>query len=227
MLIRDKDIKLRLPSSQGSFAAGKPIEGPFFSPATLRSSTPGLGQISSEMAFIGIISILGRATSYLQRGGVKGDTHFPWHSNSELASLRAELAVWYSSVPQRFQSPGNGSEACMTLLTINCYHLVHCLLFRDFLPVDYQRESNSPSTTAVHRTWQAETAEACISNANEIANTLQLAHNFRGANIPPFIGCLECAIQLTIVFVCLLRLLSIYMDGIGTFLNFPHDQKNI
>jgi hypothetical protein len=143
------------------------------------------------MSFIGIVSILGRATSYLQRGGVKGDTHFPWHSNSELASLRTELATWYASAPQRYQSPGgvvNQSDASMTLLTMNCYHLIHCLIFRDFLPVDYQRESNSTTTTAVHRTWQAETAEACISSANEIGNILQVTQNTSGANVPPFVG---------------------------------------
>jgi hypothetical protein len=197
MLICDKDIKLRLPSNQDSFSAGEPLEGPFFSPTTFRSSTPGLGPISAEMAFIGIVSILGRATSYLQHGGVKGDTHFPWHSNSELALLRAELATWYSSVPQRYQSPGEMSQsnAAMGLLTINCYHLIHCLIFRDFLPVDYQRESNSTTTTtttttaaaAVNKTWQAETAEACISSANEIGNILQVTQN-AGANVPPFIG---------------------------------------
>ena len=191
MLIRDKDIKLRLPSTQDSFVAGHPIEGPFFSPTTFRSSTPGLGPISAEMSFIGIVSILGRATSYLQRGGVKGDTHFPWHSNSELASLRTGLATWYASVPQRYQSTGgvvNQSDASMTLLTMNCYHLIHCLIFRDFLPVDYQRESNSTTTTAVNRTWQSETAEACISSANEIGNILQVTQNTPGTNVPPVIG---------------------------------------
>jgi hypothetical protein len=74
----------------------------------------------------------------------------------------------------------------MILLTIKCYHLIHCLIFRDFLPVDYQRDSIA--TTAVNRTWQAETTEACIANANEIAATLQIAQNTRGVNIPPFTG---------------------------------------
>src|SRR5271169_3516498 len=56
-LIRDKDIKLRLPSTQESFSAGNPVEGPFFSPNTFRSSTPGLGPISAEMSFIGIFVV--------------------------------------------------------------------------------------------------------------------------------------------------------------------------
>jgi len=185
MIIRDHDIKLRLPSSQESFVAGEPIEGPFFSATTFQSSTPGLGPVSAEIAFIGVVSILGRATSYLQHGGVKGDTHFPWHSNSKLASLRAELAIWYSSVPQRLQNSGS-QDTSMTLLAINCYHLTHCLIFRDFLPVDYQPESSTTTTTAVHRTWQAETTEACISSANEIASSLQIVHSTQGTNIPPF-----------------------------------------
>jgi len=187
MIIRDYDIKLRLPSSRESFVAGEPIEGSFFSATIFQLSTPVLGPISSEMAFIGIVSILGRATSYLQHGGVKGDTHFPWHSNSKLASLRAELARWYSSLPQQFQNSGS-PDASMTLLTINCYHLIHCLVFRNFLPVDYQPENSGTTRAAVHRTWQAETTEACISNANEIANCLQIAYKTQGANIPPFTG---------------------------------------
>jgi hypothetical protein len=194
MLIRDNDIKLRLPSSQASFSKGEPNEGPFFSATTFRSSTPGIGPpMSIEAAFIGIISILGRATSYLQHGGVKGDTHFPWHSNSKLASLRSELTVWMSSVPQRLQNSGSldQSELNIASLTINCYHLIHCLIFRDFLPVDYQRESIAASSSAVHRTWQAETTEACIQNANEIATILQAAQSDSIGNIPPFIGYFE------------------------------------
>jgi Fungal specific transcription factor domain len=187
MLIHDHDIKLRLPSSQDSFSQGEPIEGPFFSATAFSSSTAALGPQSAESAFIGIVAILGRATAYLQHGGVKGDTHFPWHSNSKLASLRGELAVWYSSMPNTFQQAGIERNASMTLLTISCYHLIHCLVFRDFLPVDYQRESSDTSTAAVHRTWQAETAEACISNANEIGNALQLAQTGTDA-IPPFAG---------------------------------------
>jgi hypothetical protein len=194
MLIRDNDIKLRLPSSQASFSKGEPNEGPFFSATTFRSSTPGIGPpMSMEAAFIGIISILGRATSYLQHGGVKGDTHFPWHSNSKLASLRSELTVWMSSVPQRLQNSGSLDQSELTIasLTINCYHLIHCLIFRDFLPVDYQRESIAASSSAVHRTWQAETTEACIQNANEIATILQAAQSNSIGNIPPFIGYLR------------------------------------
>jgi len=78
-------------------------------------------------------------------------------------------------------------NSSMTVLTIACYHLIHCLIFRDFLPVDYQRESSDTSTAAVHRTWQAETAEACISNANEIGNILQLVQNGQDP-VPPFTG---------------------------------------
>jgi hypothetical protein len=188
MLIHDNDIKLRLPSSQKSFAAGEPVEGPFFSPTTFSSSIPVLGPISSEMAFMGIVSILGRATSYLQRGGLKGDSHFPWHANSKLASLRAELAAWYSSIPQQmYQNTDslNQVDGPLPLFPIICYHLIHCLVFRDFLPVDYQRES---SPTAMHRNWQGETTEACLSHANDIANALQIAQSTQGANIPPFIG---------------------------------------
>lgn len=220
MLIGDGDIKLRLPSSQASFSAGEPNEGTFFSGTTFSLSTPGIGPpISLEAAFIGIISILGRAISYLQHGGVKGDTHFPWHSNSKLASLRSELTVWMSSIPQRLQAPGllDESERTIASLTINCYHLIHCLIFRDFLPVDYQRESVGVSTSSVHRTWQAETTEACIQNANDIAIILQAAQTQPMGNIPPFIGYRDLNHHLTVDSVYLQLLLYIFMAGTGTF----------
>ena len=223
MLIRDQDIKLRLPCTRESFAAGEPIEGPFFSATIFLSSSSFLGPISPEPAFIGIVSILGRATSYLQQGGMKGDTHFPWHSNSKLASLRAELATWYSSSPQNPATP----YTAMTLLTVNCYHLIHCLIFRDFLPVDYQHESNIASPTAVHQTWQAETTEACISNANEIGSSLRFAYNTQRTNIPPFTGYQSDMITLKIDSVHLSPLRCIYMDGVGVFLEFQQRQKNI
>lgn len=229
MLIRDNDIKLRLPSSQASFSAGEPNEGPFFSATTFRSSTPGIGPpMSMEAAFIGIMSILGRATSYLQHGGVKGDTHFPWHLNSKLASLRSELTVWMSSVPQRLQNTGSldQSELTIACLTINCYHLIHCLIFRDFLPVDYQRESMATPSSAVHRTWQAETTEACIQNANEIAIILQAAQSNTTGNIPPFIGYAGLISCLMLDSVYSLPLRYISMAGIGAFLKYPHAQKN-
>jgi len=230
MLIRDSDIKLRLPSSQASFSAGEPNEGTYFSGTTFSSATPGIGPpMSLEAAFIGIISILGRATSYLQHGGVKGDTHFPWHSNSKLASLRGELTVWMSSVPQRLQAPGllDESERTIASLTINCYHLIHCLIFRDFLPVDYQRESVGVSTSSVHRTWQAETTEACIQNANDIAIMLQAAQTqSMNLNIPPFIGYRDLNHHLTVDTVYSLLLLYIFMAGTGTFHRSLQPRKN-
>jgi hypothetical protein len=54
--------------------------------------------------------------------------------------------------------------------------------------MDYQRKSSGTTTTAVYRTWQVEMTEACISNTNEIANSLQIVHNTQGTNIPPFTG---------------------------------------
>lgn len=185
MLIRDEDINLRLPSAENTFVAGLPTEASFFSPATFRSSASAMGSISSETAFMGILSLLGKATSYLQTGGVKGDTHFPWHANSKLASLRGELAIWYQSVARHYHTPGsfenlqNGTD----LLAVQIYHLIHCLLFREFLPVNYQPEGISGSSAA---NWQAETIEACLSHANEIVVSLQSGRSWEMT--PPFVG---------------------------------------
>ena len=66
-------------------------------------------------------------------GGLKRDTHFLWHSKSKFASLPGELGVWYSSVRSAFQQTGLEGNSSMTLLTIACYHLQHCLVIRDLL----------------------------------------------------------------------------------------------
>jgi hypothetical protein len=136
-----------------------------------------------------------------------------------MASLRSELTVWMSSVPQHLQAPGllDESERNIASLTINSYHLIHCLIFRDFLPADYQRESIGVSTPSVHRTWQAETTEACIQNANEIAIILQTAQTQPLCNIPPFIGYLNLTHNLTVDSVYSQLLLYIFMVGTGTF----------
>jgi Fungal specific transcription factor domain len=185
MLIRDEDINLRLPCPESNFMVGVPDEAPFFSPSTFQSSSSSIGPVSSEMAYINVVSILGRATSYLQTGGIKGDTHFPWHGNSKLATLRSELAVWYSSVLNQFQHLGyEESQKGITLLTMQIYHLIHCLLFREFLPLNYQPENTGGSNAA---NWQAETVEQCIGHANELVTSLQ-SNQARGGLIHPFIG---------------------------------------
>jgi len=81
---------------------------------------------------------------------------------------------------------------------------------------DYQWEITDTSTAAVHRTWQAATVEACISNANEIWNTLQPAQNGQGTR---FLH------SRTFVLLLLLRYIS--MDGIGTCHKYQQIQKNI
>jgi hypothetical protein len=188
MLIRDEDIYLRLPCPDENFQAGLPNETPFFSPTTFQSSTSTLGHTSADAAFIGILSILGRATSYLQTGGVKGDTHFPWHPNSKLATLRSELAVWWSSVAQQHQvlefiSFDEPPQRTL-FFAIQIYHLVQCLLCREFLPIDYQLEITSVQSPG---NWQAETIEQCLSHADEIASSLQSLQS-DVVSFPPFMG---------------------------------------
>lgn len=228
MLIRDEDIFLRLPCPDENFRVSVTDEASFFSPNSFRSSTSSLGRISSEMAYIGIISILGSATSYLQTGGVRGDTHFPWHANSKLATLRSELAAWHSSVSRQYQGPDtkslDESQQQMLFLAMQIYHLIHCLLLREFLPIDYQVENIVGTSPA---NWQAETIEQCISHANEIAHSLQTSQS-QVALLPPFIGYeFYLLIQLIVDFVFSLLRLCIYMGGIGTFQTFLPNRRNI
>lgn len=53
---------------------------------------------------IDIVRILGVANRYLAAGGVKDDSHFPWHSLSNLSKIRQELDIWAAGTQDTFAS---------------------------------------------------------------------------------------------------------------------------
>ncbi|KAF3207617.1 hypothetical protein TWF191_001005 [Orbilia oligospora] len=114
-LISDCTIKLRLPCSESHFRSGKPSEESLF-------SEDGFGQQfgsiplsrNTNAMLVEIVRILGKTVLYIQQGGVKGDSHFPWHSSSNLSMIRNELKVWagyFENKAQEKASFPSGSEA--------------------------------------------------------------------------------------------------------------------
>ncbi|KAF3218282.1 hypothetical protein TWF106_007644 [Orbilia oligospora] len=127
-LISDCTIKLRLPCSESHFRSGKPSEESLF-------SEDGFGQQfgsiplsrNTNAMLVEIVRILGKTVLYIQQGGVKGDSHFPWHSSSNLSMIRNELKVWagyFENKAQEKASFPSGSEAtCSTIRRIYMNHI--------------------------------------------------------------------------------------------------------
>jgi hypothetical protein len=139
-LIADKAVLLRLPCwSPGP--GGPMAEGAFFSTGSNLQMLSGSGQAcwqGSSGMLIDISRILGITNRYLAAGGVRGDSHFPWHTLSNLSRIRHDLDVWASGTHDLlFASAGalfGQPDSTVLVLSKLIYHLVHCLVYRPFLP---------------------------------------------------------------------------------------------
>ncbi|KAL1903816.1 hypothetical protein Sste5344_010477 [Sporothrix stenoceras] len=192
-LIHDSTIFLRLPSWLNS-ATSMPVDGDFFQTASnLQYLQNGAGkklQGGSGM-LIDISRILGITNRYLAAGGVKGDSHFPWHSLSNLSKIRQDLDVWatgaqdiFSSVETLFSQP----DATVLVMSKLIYHLIHCLIYRPFLPVDLAELSG----TGQHQSWQIEATNMCFLHANAIAELTELGKQMPQIEWPGFVGYCIC-----------------------------------
>src|SRR6266536_3220206 len=137
-LIADKSMVLHLPAwtpNPGTL----PIEGEFFQNGSNLQYHSGSGKKSqgSSGMLIDIVRILGITNRYLVTGGVKGDSHFPWHSLSNLSKIRQDLDIWASGTQDVYSSVDTlfGQLDSTTLvLSKLIYHLIHRLIYRPFLP---------------------------------------------------------------------------------------------
>ncbi|CAN9218855.1 unnamed protein product [Alternaria alternata] len=104
-LIADESIVLRLPSWQ-LHPGAMLIDGDYFPNGCNLQFMGGTGKggQGSMGMLIGIARILGITNRYLAAGGVKGDSHFPWHSLSNLSKIRQELDIWASETQDTFTS---------------------------------------------------------------------------------------------------------------------------
>ncbi|KAK3942280.1 fungal-specific transcription factor domain-containing protein [Diplogelasinospora grovesii] len=191
-LIGDKTIPLRLPCWSPNPAA-LPIEGEFFQSDSNLQYLQGSGKKSqgSSGMLIDISRILGITNQYLAAGGVKGDSHFPWHSLSNLSKIRQNLDIWASGTEDVFSSLDTlFGQADSTVLVLSklIYHLIHCLIYRPFLPIDLSELAGSGQ----HQSWQIEATNMCFLHANAIAELVEVGKQTGSIEWPAFVGYCIC-----------------------------------
>ncbi|EOA92342.1 uncharacterized protein SETTUDRAFT_134587 [Exserohilum turcica Et28A] len=191
-LISDESIVLRLPSWQLHPGAIL-IEGDYFPNGCNLQYMGGTGKggQGSMGMLIGISRILGITNRYLAAGGVKGDSHFPWHSLSNLSKIRQELDTWaletqdtFTSIEALFGQP----DSTILVLSKLVYHLIHCLIYRPFLPIDLAELSG----TSQHQPWQIEATNLCFLHANAIAELVEIGRASSIMDWPAFVSYCVC-----------------------------------
>ncbi|KAK4496296.1 hypothetical protein PRZ48_012276 [Zasmidium cellare] len=191
-LVSDESIHLRLPGWQ---APGSQVwvDGHYFpngSSLTYATGAANPGQGSNSM-LVEIVRVLGVTNRYLAAGGVKGDSHFPWHAQSTLSRIRSDLDYWAAATQDVFTSIDTlfGSHDSSTLvLSKLIYHLIHCLIYRPFLPVDLAELSG----TGQNQSWQIEATNLCFLHANAIAELVEIGKNTALLDWPSFVGYCIC-----------------------------------
>jgi hypothetical protein len=191
-LIADESIVLRLPS-WNLHPGGMFLEGAYFSNGSNLQYMVGAGKsgMGGMGMLIGITRILGITNRYLASGGVKGDSHFPWHSLSNLSKIRQDLDIWASETQDTFTSLEalfGQPDSTILVLSKLVYHLVHCLIYRPFLPVDLAELSG----TSQHQSWQIEATNMCFLHANAIAELVEIGTASSIIDWPAFVGYCVC-----------------------------------
>lgn len=190
-LILDDCITLRLPTWPSSSMA-LPFSDELFQHELGHQCSAEMKMKSrnSSGMLIDIVRILDVANRYLAAGGVKGDSHFPWHSQSTLSKIRQDLDKW-ESWTQEFESIDGllAQSNNMTLvLSKLIYHSIHCLIYRPFLPIDIAELTG----TAHQKSWQIEVLTSCFLHANAIAALVELGKQSGSVEWPSFVGYCIC-----------------------------------
>jgi hypothetical protein len=191
-LISDNSVALRLPSWCPT-PSSLPVDGEFFQQGSNLQYYQGSGKKSqgSTGMLIDITRILGITNRYLAAGGVKGDSHFPWHSLSSLSKIRQELDFWASGAGPVFsglQALFHQMEATIVFLSKLIYHLIHCLVYRPFLPIDLAELAGNGQ----HQSWQIEATNMCFLHANAIGELVDAARHAGTVEWPAIVGYCIC-----------------------------------
>ncbi|KAK3722654.1 hypothetical protein LTR37_002224 [Vermiconidia calcicola] len=191
-LISDESISLRYPAwlPPGS---QRFVDGNYFPNGSTLSHASGISSAAQGSAamLVEIVRILGATNRYLASGGVKGDSHFPWHAQSTLSRIRSDLDNWAASTQDAFASLDalfGQVDSVSLVLSKLIYHLVHCLLYRPFLPVDLAELSGNSQ----NQSWQIEATNLCFMHANAIAELLDIGKNTGIIYWPSFVGFCVC-----------------------------------
>lgn len=140
---------------------------------------------------IEISRILGVTNRYLAAGGVKGDSHFPWHTLSSLSKIRQDLDIWASGTEDVFRSLDalfGQNDSTSLVLSKLIYHLIHCLIYRPFLPIDLAELVGNGQ----HQSWQIEATNMCFMHANAISELVELGRQTGTIEWPAFVGYCVC-----------------------------------
>ena len=191
-LISDKSMLLRVPSSSRR-SSTVAIEGDYFASDTDPHYAAGAGRPmqGSWGMLIDIARILGVTDCYLAKGGVKGDSHFPWHGSSILSKIRHDLDLWASSNEDIFTDDTNlvsQTDSCRLVLSKMTYHLIHCLIYRPFLPLNLAELRG----TGQHQSWQIEATHLCFLHANAIAELAEAGRLSSTMGLLSFMGYSLC-----------------------------------
>ncbi|OQO02970.1 hypothetical protein B0A48_11253 [Cryoendolithus antarcticus] len=157
-------------------------------------SANGVFAGSSSLTMLArITKILGETNRYLAAGGVRGDSHFPWHVQSTISKLRVELDMWATSTQDAFKSLDSAyglPDSPALVLSKMVYHLIHCLIYRPFLPMDLT-ELTGPGQT---QSWQIEATNLCFVHANAIAELVEIGKHAVILDWSSFVGyCISTA----------------------------------
>jgi hypothetical protein len=177
----DSSICLRLPCTEESFHRGVPSEAPFFN-ENGQNYTVG-SVIQNSTLLVDVVRILGRTIRYTQSGGVKGDSHFPWHAASNLSRIRNELNAWASVRDLRDGVPPT-PDATSLFLARGIWHVIHCIMYRNFLPIDLAELDGSGTQQA----WQMEATKVCFQHANALVDLISVAAMTPSIEWPAFTG---------------------------------------
>ncbi|KAH6959883.1 fungal-specific transcription factor domain-containing protein [Ilyonectria sp. MPI-CAGE-AT-0026] len=191
-LISDNSILLRLPCWSPN-SSSLPVEGEFFQAGSNLQYFQASGKKpqGSTGMLIDITRILGIANRYLAAGDVKEDSHFPWHSLSNLSKIRYDLDIWASGTEDVFSSLNTlFGQADSTVLVLSklIYHLIHCLIYRPFLPIDFAELAEIRQ----HQSWQIEATNTCFLHANAIAELIEFGKQTGTIEWPAFVGYCIC-----------------------------------
>ncbi|KAL5353826.1 hypothetical protein ACLOAV_001870 [Pseudogymnoascus australis] len=192
-MIPDSALILRLPSWSPN-PQSAPVEGEFFQDGSNLQYHAGSGKTSQGGTglLIDIVRILGNTSRYLAAGGVKGDSHFPWHSLSNLSKIRQDLDIWASGTDDVFASTTplfHQPDSTILILAKLIYHLIHVLIYRPFLPIDLAELAG----TGQHQSWQIEATNLCFLHANAIAELVELGRQAGSTEWPAFVGYCVCS----------------------------------
>ncbi|KAL7776760.1 hypothetical protein CFE70_007179 [Pyrenophora teres f. teres 0-1] len=102
-----------------------------------------------------------------------------------------ELDIWASETQDTFTSIDalfGQPDSTILVLSKLVYHLIHCLIYRPFLPVDLAELSG----TSQHQPWQIEATNLCFLHANAIAELAEIGRASSIIDWPAFVGYCVC-----------------------------------